>query len=190
MDIIHGYEVTQFALFNNGRGMALASNPAAVSPFVTWQFTEEDGKCDYYWGHYVSGEDTAAFDFIHRVNDYQRRYGVGLVKIEPENALQARYCYFSTQRPVDLGTFPKTEENTPLLIQNFEQRKPVQEGAFLAWGELAYPKPLTRKEMSDYELKAAQDNPERPAMKHEKQPGGKHHTKQKNHPRKEERGDR
>lgn len=179
MDSIHGYEIAQFALFDNGRGMAIANNPAAVSPFVTWQFTEEDEKRDYYWGHYLERGDAAAFDLIHRVNNYQKQYGVSIVNIAPEGALQARYCYYSTQRPVDLGTFPTSTENPPMQIINYDWRKSVEEGKIQAWGELAYPKPLTQKEMSDYELKAALDNPDQPTMRRDAPPRETGQTKGK-----------
>lgn len=75
-----GYEITQSILFDNGRGFALGETPEAPAPFVTWQFTEEQGKRDYYWGHYHSDGATAEKDFMARAADYQRRYGVREVK--------------------------------------------------------------------------------------------------------------
>jgi len=71
-----GYTIRQSVLFNNGRGFALAESKNDPAPFVTWQFTEEQGRRDYYWGHYHSDEATAEKDFSARVSDYQRRYGV------------------------------------------------------------------------------------------------------------------
>lgn len=70
MDNIHGYSVIKSVLFDNDRGFALAENPQAPSPFVTWQFTEAGGKRDYYWGHYFSDGDRAAGDFAQRVNQH------------------------------------------------------------------------------------------------------------------------
>lgn len=73
---VHGYEIKRSILFENDRGFALAENPNAPQPFVTWQFTEENGKRDYYWGHYTINADTAAKDYEARVTGYQKDYGV------------------------------------------------------------------------------------------------------------------
>ena len=69
------------------------------------------------------------------------------------------YKYYSTQRPVDIGTFPK-EPNNPLRFENFDKRENVERGRFRAWGYLIYDAPLTDKQQSDYELRAAPDNPD------------------------------
>ena len=153
---VHGYEIKKSVLFENDRGFALAENPNAPQPFVTWQFTEENGRRDYYWGHYTKNADSAAKDFEARVTDYQKSYGVSekAGRSSPEV-----YKYYSTQRPVDIGTFPKTE-NEPAEIVNFDQRESVENGRFQAWGYLLYHAPLTEKQMADYEFRAAPDNPD------------------------------
>lgn len=153
---VHGYEIKRSILFDNDRGFALAENPNAPQPFVTWQFTEENGKRDFYWGHYTANAETAAKDYEARIEDYTRRYGV----IE-KAALPAPevYKYYSTQRPVDIGTFPKTE-NGPTKIVNFDQHESVENGRFQAWGYLLYHAPLTEKQINDYELRAAPGNPD------------------------------
>lgn len=74
--------------------------------------------------------------------------------------MDEQYKYYSTQRPVDIGTFPEPEGNKPLEITNYDKREPVEGGAMRAWGELTYEKPLTKKQMADYELKPAPDNPD------------------------------
>ncbi len=66
------------------------------------------------------------------------------------------YVYYSTQRPIDIGTTPRP----PDAFINFDVRKPVEGGAFWAWGMLFYTKPLTAKEMSDYELRPLRENPD------------------------------
>ena len=73
------------------------------------------------------------------------------------------YRYYSTQRPVDIGTYPKLPDNQPLSIVNYDddRRRPVADGRLMAWGELTYAKPLTEKQMEDYELKPAPGNPDR-----------------------------
>ncbi len=154
---VHGYEIKKSVLFENDRGFSLAENPKAPQPFVTWQFTEnENGKRDYYWGHYTQNSDAAAKDFEARVTDYQNSYGVSEKAARPVPEV---YKYYSTQRPVDIGTFPKTESG-PAEIVNFDQRESVENGKFLAWGYLLYHAPLTEKQMADYELRAAPGNPD------------------------------
>ena len=48
-------------------------------------------------------------------------------------------------------------------IINFDERRMVEGGTMRAWGELAYLKPLTDKQMDDYELRPAPGNPDRAA---------------------------
>lgn len=74
--------------------------------------------------------------------------------------MEQTYKYYSTQRPVDIGTFPKPNGNKPLEINNYDKREPVEGGKLQAWGDLTYAKPLTKKQMADYELKPAPDNPD------------------------------
>ena len=71
----------------------------------------------------------------------------------PPEISQEIYRYYSTQRPVDIGTFPKPSGNAPTDIQNFDERTPVEDGAFMAWGVLTYAKPLTADEMARFELR-------------------------------------
>ena len=60
---------------------------------------------------------------------------------------------------MDIGAFPKTE-NGPVHFVNFDKREWRENSTFRAWGYLAYDAPLTMKQMSDYELRAASDNPD------------------------------
>lgn len=68
-------------------------------------------------------------------------------------AKKEEYKYYSTQRLVDIGTYPKSRENPMIGFTNYDSRIPVEGGAFRAWGELVYGKPLTEKEAADYELR-------------------------------------
>ena len=129
---------------------------------MTWQFTEgENGHRDYYWGRYGTSQAWAQRDFDRRVDDYQQLYHAAVKHTElgPEGV----YRYYSTQRPVDIGTYPKPPDNQPLSIVNYDddRRRPVADGRLMAWGELTYAKPLTEKQMEDYELKPAPGNPDR-----------------------------
>ena len=174
-DRVHGYEVKRSILFENDRGFALAENPNAPQPFVTWQFTEENGKRDYYWGHYTKNADTAAKDYEARIADYQRSYGVAEKAARPAPEV---YKYYSTQRPVDIGTFPKTDKG-PAKIVNFDKREEVENGRFRAWGYLLYNAPLTQKQMDDYELRAAPGNPDRVRLEEQVQAVGQWEEKRK-----------
>ena len=92
------------------------------------------------------------------------RYYHDIGLLEPEYIDETtNYRYYSTQRPVDLGTFPKPPGNAPVEIINFDERRMVEGGTIRAWGELAYLKPLTEKQMEDYELRPAPGNPDRAA---------------------------
>lgn len=75
---------------------------------------------------------------------------------------QESYQYYSTQRPVDIGTFPKPADNPPTAILNYDcdQRIPVEGEVFQAWGELTYAKPLTAAQIAAYELRPSRNNPD------------------------------
>ena len=159
MDKNQGYSILKAVMLENGRGFALGHHPTAPSPYVTWAcYDDKDGQRQYEWGHY--GNDLAAMeqDFSDRVQDYQRLYHVEIVQTEAPGL----YKYYSTQRPVDIGTFPKPSHNAPDEIVNYDQRIPVEGGAFPAWGHLTYTRPLTEKQAVDYELRPAPGNPDRP----------------------------
>ncbi|MDL2258572.1 DUF3849 domain-containing protein [Eubacteriales bacterium OttesenSCG-928-K08] len=69
---VHGYEILRTIQFSNDRGFALGHNPAAAEPFVTWQFTVDNGKREFYWGHYKSDEKGAQDDYTTRTACYLR----------------------------------------------------------------------------------------------------------------------
>lgn len=49
MEDLKGYQIQKEAVFENGRGFALAHNPEAQSPFVIWHFTVmPEGERNYY----------------------------------------------------------------------------------------------------------------------------------------------
>jgi hypothetical protein len=59
------------------------------------------------------------------------------------------YRYYSTQRPLSPGCFPK---GNVIEVINFDERRPVEEIGLPAWGYVEYGEPLGDKEMNDYEL--------------------------------------
>ncbi len=152
MDKNQGYAILKMIMLENGRGFALGEHPTAPEPFVTWAcYDDEQGRRQYEWGHY--GCDRAALeqDLIDRVEDYQQQFRVQVARVEAPGL----YKYYSTQRPVAPGTFPTPARNAPDEIVNYDQRVPVEGGAFLAWGHLTYTKPLTEQQAADYELRPA-----------------------------------
>ena len=68
-----------------------------------------------------------------------------------------RYTYYSILRPVDIGTIPMHPK--PEKVINFDFRIPVENGAFQAWGNARYHRPLTEKQIEDYELRPSSANP-------------------------------
>ena len=63
-----------------------------------------------------------------------------------------KYKYYSTQRPVSAGTYPKPKDNPAMLIHNFNERQYVTEIGRLAWGYIEYDKPLENEDIDGYEL--------------------------------------
>ena len=98
-------------LFDNKCGFVLGENPKAPNPYVTWQFNEQDGHRDFFWGHYHNEPDMAERDLHNRAEDYQRRYHVFEIEQAPD---QETYKYYSTQRPIDIGTYPNSYFNRPV----------------------------------------------------------------------------
>lgn len=99
-----GYVIRRTILLDNKCGFVLGENPKAPNPYVTWQFNEQDGHRDFFWGHYHNEPDMAERDLHNRAEDYQRRYHVFEVEQAPD---KETYKYYSTQRPIDIGTYPK-----------------------------------------------------------------------------------
>ncbi len=152
-----GYTILKAVMLENGRGFALGHNPQAVEPFVTWAcYDDSQGRRQYEWGHYGVDRDGLEADLLERVRDYQEQFHVEVKCVEAP----ALYKYYSTQRPVDIGTFPKPPHNAPDEIENFDKRIPVEGGTFLAWGYLTYTRPLTEQDIFDYELRPSPENPD------------------------------
>ena len=60
--------------------------------------------------------------------------------------------YYSTQRPVAPGTFPKPKGNRIESIKNFDSRIYIPEIDGKAWGFIEYEKPLSPRDAEAYEL--------------------------------------
>lgn len=142
-------------LFDNKCGFVLGENPKAPNPYVTWQFNEQDGHRDFFWGHYHNEPDMAERDFHNRAEDYQRRYHVFEVEQAPD---KETYKYYTTQRPIGIGTYPNSYFNRPVHMDLYFTRQEVTGEAFQAWGAITYAQPLTEREMQDYELRPSREN--------------------------------
>ena len=83
---------------------------------------------------------------------------------------QEFYRYYSTQRPVDVGTYPKEADNPLVSFLNYDDRIRVEHGTYRAWGEVIYRFPLTQDQIYEYELRPAHSNPDvRRTMKEQAQ---------------------
>ena len=143
VEINADYVIRRTILFDNKCGFVLGENPKAPNPYVTWQFNEQDGHRDYFWGHYHNEPDMAERDLVQEVEQ------------APD---KETYKYYSTQRPIDIGTYPKSYFNRPIHMDIYFTRQQVPGEAFQAWGAITYAQPLTDREMRDYELRPAREN--------------------------------
>ena len=60
--------------------------------------------------------------------------------------------YFSTERPVSIGTYPMPQGNRVDAIVNFDEAIFVAEIGRSAWGYIEYEHPLTAEQAAAYEL--------------------------------------
>ena len=60
--------------------------------------------------------------------------------------------YFSTERPVSIGTYHKPQGNRVDAIVNFDEAIFVAEIGRIAWGYIEYEHPLTAEQAAAYEL--------------------------------------
>lgn len=60
--------------------------------------------------------------------------------------------YYSPMRPVFIGTYPQPEGNKVVDIFNFDHRERIDGFPRPIWGWIDYEKPLSDKDMLDYEL--------------------------------------
>lgn len=159
MKMIEGYEICKTILFETGHGIALGCVKDTPEKSAVWSFMETAYGRDYYQKSCHENRSVAEEVFRIRAGCYHELYGVR----EKTGHSTIRYyrCY-STQRPVDIGTFPKPEGSQPAVIINYDsdRRRPVTGGKLSAWGELVYPHPLTREQIENYELIPAPDNPQ------------------------------
>ena len=156
MDKIDGYEIQKTILFETGYGFALGCVPGMPEKSAVWNFTQTACGRDYYRKSCHASRNGAQEDFRRRERDYRMLYGR---REKTGHSAAVFYRYYSTQRPVDIATYPQPEGNSLVMIVNYneDRRRPVASGRLYAWGEILYPHPLTKEQMEDYELKPAPD---------------------------------
>ena len=150
-ETVYGYEITQICRFKDHRGVAIAENLQAPSPYVTWQFTEGDnGNKEYYWAHYFSCEHIALRDFISRAEDREKIFSGQTLR---------HYRYYAVQHQILNNTYPRPNGSDPIDFVCFDDRAPVENGLFMAWGYIEYFEPLCEELVNDFGLKSAPNNP-------------------------------
>jgi len=72
-----------------------------------------------------------------------------------QNQETKTYRYYSLQRPVMPGSYPKNA--TVININNYDDRTLIDDIGRLAWGYIEYSEPLTKQACNDYELEPSRD---------------------------------
>ena len=74
-----GYIITRWEEFDHEGllGIAFGERPSKFSPdgkqYVTWMYRHDEGKTDYFWGHYFEHEANALKDYHERLlREYER----------------------------------------------------------------------------------------------------------------------
>lgn len=67
------------------------------------------------------------------------------------------FRYYSAERPVAPGSFPKPNDNKVKEIENFTDKKYCPEIERDAWGYIEYEKPLSAEDAEQYELIGAEE---------------------------------
>lgn len=65
------------------------------------------------------------------------------------------YRYYSTQRPIMPGSYPKPEGNGIVTVYNFDNKTYAEEIQREVWGYIEYARPLGHFDIVNYELVAA-----------------------------------
>lgn len=63
--------------------------------------------------------------------------------------------YYSTQRPIGPGTYPKPQDNKVIEIKNFDKKEKIEKEDINAYGYIKYEKPLMPAAAKTYELTLA-----------------------------------
>lgn len=72
-----------------------------------------------------------------------------------QNTQTRIYRYYSLQRPVMPGSYPK--KSAVINIYNYDNRTLIDDIGRLAWGYIEYKEPLTKQDCNEYELEPSRD---------------------------------
>jgi len=160
MENLKGYQIQKEAVFENGRGFALAHNPEAQSPFGIWHFTVmPEGERNYYGFTACCGILPPEKEFEKFLSAYDYVYKVPQMA-EGQRPMVTDYYRYYTHYPLDNNTFPKSKELGLIEIAPYDKQTLVEGNFIRTWGELIYTKPLPEKLVEDYELKPFRLNPD------------------------------
>lgn len=71
------------------------------------------------------------------------------------------FRYYRVKVTPPTGTnFPRPADNPPVAFLNYYEQRPVEGGAFSAWGELWYDRPLSQQMIDRYDLRPSPNNPD------------------------------
>lgn len=91
---------------------------------------------------------------VQDVDGYHNHFIAHYPDAKEKKISPAGYRYYSTQRPIMPGGYPKPKNNEVLEIENFDNKKFVEEVGCQAWGYIEYKKPLGHFDVINYELAA------------------------------------
>lgn len=113
---------------------------------------------DGYHNHFLYDEDkgkgAAGTGPFKTIEDAKQDVIAHYPDAKEKEISPAGYRYYSTQRPIMPGGYPKPKNNEVLEIENFDNKKFVEEVGCQAWGYIEYKKPLGHFDVIDYELAA------------------------------------
>lgn len=135
-----------FIEFNTNLPMDYTGRSLSVSDIVV---IETNKKTEAYYIDSFGFQNLPSFAIDH---DLDNKKEVDLLNVveKTKQSQNEVFRYYSTQRPVSLGTYPKS--NNVVDIVNYNER--IEKDDTLAWGYIDYKEPLTQDLVNSYELKA------------------------------------
>ena len=145
-EIIGKDGVNHYLSYANGRLDDFIGNVELVAYNDDGTFTLREWGGSMYAEHNMSPQEIAD---KYLDNDMRVRFIIES-DISARNNSKVLYKYYSTQRPVDIGTYPR---DGMVDFLNYDSRQWVNDIGREAWGEIYYSRKLTDKELSDFEFK-------------------------------------
>ena len=159
MDKNQGYEIIKAVMLENGRGFVLGHHPPRPRPMshgLAMMTRTASGS--------MNGGITAAT--VPLWNRTLRRgcrsTSAFTMSVSSRPRLPAFTSITPPSAPWTLGHSPSRPATPRMKSSTTISASRLKNGSFLAWGHLTYTRPLTKRQASDYELRPAPDNPDRP----------------------------